>query len=161
MIILRKEFSDKKKDSSKKVEKVAAGTAIASGVTSVGLAAGQNAEEKFRGKLIKKLDKATEKIAKRSNVKVGTGFLGNKVFQSPERFKSDGDIVKGVLQETKAANLQKRYAKKLQGAFDKSIARQNKMAKGSKVAMGVGAAALATGMAAKIARKAKENKKDK
>ena len=60
MIILRKEFSDKKKDSSKKVEKVAAGTAIASGVTSVGLAAGQNAEEKFRGKLIKKLDKATD-----------------------------------------------------------------------------------------------------
>lgn len=161
MIILRKEFSDKKKDSSKKVEKVAAGTAIASGVTSVGLAAGQNAEEKFRGKLIKKLDKATEKIAKKNNVKVGTDFLGNKVLQSPERFKSDGDIVKGVLQETKAANLQKRYAKKLQGAFDKSIARQNKMAKGSKVAMGVGAAALATGMAAKIARKAKENKKDK
>lgn len=161
MIILRKEFSDKKKDSSKKVEKVAAGTAIASGVTAVGGAAGQNAEEKFRGKLIKKLDKATEKIAKKNNVKVGTDFLGNKVLQSPERFKSDGDIVKGVLQETKAANLQKRYAKKLQGAFDKSIARQNKMAKGSKVAMGVGAAALATGMAAKIARKAKENKKDK
>lgn len=161
MIILRKEFSDKKKDSSKKVEKVAAGTAIASGVTSVGLAAGQNAEENLRGKLVKKLDKATEKIAKKSNVKVGTDFLGNKVFQSPERFKSDGDIVKGVLQETKAANLQKRYTKKLQGVFDKSIARQNKMAKGSKVAMGVGAAALATGMAAKIARKAKENKKDK